>query len=239
MVRAASALRMENVLATASAPWAATDLHAELPVMPAQKITTEEADAHANVLSVRPAKTDVRACRFFLGSTPYVSQCVRLAAFAAAPLCLDACLVYWLVVTCSQCCAARRSLLQPVSPAGAGARRGSFPSRQVLRTRSAMAARLRFSLSRRTPPPTPMSTSALSRCMNMLVILSMGNRRCVPASGACSKAGSCYAGKEGCVALYVAARSACWESTLDIHNGNTTLCRLNQAAVLLSRAHVA
>ena len=68
MVRAAGALRMENVLATASAPWAATDLHAELPVTPAQTITIEEADAHANVLSVRPSKSDVRACRFFLGS---------------------------------------------------------------------------------------------------------------------------------------------------------------------------
>lgn len=87
-----------------------------------------------------------------------------------------------------QCCAALRSLLQPVSPAGAGARRGNFPSRQVLRMRSATAACRRFSLSRRTPPPTPMSTSALSRCMNMLVSLSVGNKRCVPASVACGKA---------------------------------------------------
>ena len=55
MVRAAGALRTESVLATASAPWAATDMHAALPVTPAQTITIEEADAHANVLSVRPA----------------------------------------------------------------------------------------------------------------------------------------------------------------------------------------
>lgn len=64
MVRAGGAVRTENVLATASAPWAATDLHAALPVTPAQTITIEEADAHANVLSVRPANTaHVQACR--------------------------------------------------------------------------------------------------------------------------------------------------------------------------------
>ena len=56
MVRAAGALRTEDVLATASAPWAANDLHAELSVTPAQTIAIEEAEQHANVLAVRLAK---------------------------------------------------------------------------------------------------------------------------------------------------------------------------------------
>ena len=52
MIRAAGALRKQQDLDTASAPWLATELHAALPIAPAQTIALEEADQHANVLSV-------------------------------------------------------------------------------------------------------------------------------------------------------------------------------------------
>ena len=53
MVRAAGELRKQKVLDTASAPWEPTQLRSALSVAPAQNVTPEAAEQHANVLAVR------------------------------------------------------------------------------------------------------------------------------------------------------------------------------------------
>ena len=53
MVSAAGELRKQNILSAASAPWEASKLPSALPLVPAQKITLEEAEQHVNVLAVR------------------------------------------------------------------------------------------------------------------------------------------------------------------------------------------
>ena len=57
MVSAAAELRKQDTLNLASAPWEATKLRSALPLVPAQSVTLEEVEQHANVLAVRAFQT--------------------------------------------------------------------------------------------------------------------------------------------------------------------------------------